>query len=345
MRFDPFCCSSYLTYRYIVEPGRSWADGVAPAFPIVPEKHRSDVSSADEILAALRALVADVVPSETGILLSGGIDSAILAALLPEGTRAYTVRFVAEGAADESPAAATYAAHCRLRHSVVDVTWEDYKRAVPTLMRRKQAPLHAVEVGLYHLARAASADGLSRLIVGNGADSTFGGLDGLLSRDWSFSEFVDRYTFLDPRRVLRQPVLIPEPFERYRRGDGVDVNGFLKVVHGLGIVQAFENGIHAGDCSVIAPYEQLWLSAPLDIQRIRAGESKYLLREVFSRLFPHLPVAPKLAFVRPMGIWMKGWAGPRRPEFLPGLDMAGFSSEQRWLMWCLEQFMDVMEDR
>ena len=343
MRFDPFCCSSYLSYRYIVEPGRSWRDGVTPEFPVVSEKDRYEVGSAAQVLDALRALVADVVPSETGVLLSGGIDSAILAALLPRGTRAYTVRFVAEGATDESEAAARYAEHCGLNHTVVEVTWEDYRAAVPVLMQRKASPLHAVEVGLYHLARAASADGLSKLIVGNGADSTFGGLDKLLSRDWSFDAFVERYTFLDPRRALREPVLIRSPFERYRRGEGIDVNGFLKVIHGLGIVQSFENGIQAGGCAVSAPYEQLWLSEPLDIPRIRAGESKYMLREVFNQLYPHLPVAPKLAFVRPMGVWMKDWRGPSRPEFLPDLDISGFSAEQRWLTWCLEQFMNVTE--
>ena len=58
------------------------------------------------------------------------------------------------------------------------------------------------------------------------------------------------------------------------------MQGFLKVVHGLGIIQMFDNAIEMAGCTTIAPYEDLTLGIPLDIQRIRSGNTKYILRRM-----------------------------------------------------------------
>ena len=84
--------------------------------------------------------------------------------------------------------------------------------------------------------------------------------------------------------------------------------------------------------------------APLDLERVRRGEPKYLLREVFTQLYPGLSVADKVAFARPMDGWMNAWTGPHREEFKPDLDLRRFSGEQKWLLYCLERFLDLMED-
>jgi asparagine synthetase B (glutamine-hydrolysing) len=231
---------------------------------------------------------------------------------------------------------------------VVDVPWGFYEEALPELMRHKRAPLHPVEVGLYAAAKQARADGFDTLVVGIGADSTFGGLDKLLSRDWKFGQFVERYTFLDPSRALREPVDMRHVFEPYRRGaSDIDVQGFLKVVHGLGIVQAFENALEAGGCKMVCPFESIALDAPLDLARIRGGESKYLLRTVFRELFEGVEVPEKIAFARPMDVWLGRWDGPKREEFLPrsGADdwFARLTGEQRWLIYCLERFLNLLD--
>lgn len=344
MTFDPWCLSSYLGLRYVAGEGHEWCAGVAPAPPRVEAGAQVRVTTAAEILEALRAGIAqEYRPREVGILLSGGIDSAILAALMPEGSPAYTIRFDADGAVDEGPAAAEYARHCGLDQRTIRVTWSDHEAQLERLMAHKRSPLHPVEVGLFMAARAAAGDGLTQLVVGNGADSTFGGLDKLLSVDWGFDDFIRRYTFIEPSTALRGPLALLPVFALYRRGDGVDVAGFLKNVHGPGIIQAFDNAISAAGCSSVEPYEQLALGAPLDLERIRRGESKYLLREVFELLYPGWPVPPKIAFARPLDAWLAGWPGPRRAEFLPDLDLSRFSGEQRWLLFCLERFLDMLE--
>jgi len=343
MNFNPFCLSSYLTFRYVVSEEQHWKSGVKPVFPASLRPPKVPVRTTPDIDAYLRnSFTAD---DRTGILLSGGIDSALLASYLPKGSKAYTIRFVAEGAVDESPMAARYAEACGLAHTVVRVYWDDYCKHSRALMEFKQSPIHAIEVALYRAALAAKADGIETLVVGNGADSTFGGMDKLLSRDWTLEEFKQRYTFVPPERVLRQPVSLSAYYEAYDCGDKpYDVQGFLKTVHGIGIIQSFENAIHKTGCQVRAPFEGMYLDAPLDLQRIRSGESKYLLRALFRSRFPRFEVAEKIPFARPMDQWLRGWEGPSRPEFKTDVEWGQFSGDQRWLLHNLEVFLNLFDD-
>ena len=64
--------------------------------------------------------------------------------------------------------------------------------------------------------------------MGNGADSTFGGMDKLLSRDWDYEAFVQRYTFIDPAAVLKKSKN-PEA-----------AKAFLKYLQGADAMKIFE---------------------------------------------------------------------------------------------------------
>jgi len=170
-------------------------------------------------------------------------------------------------------------------------------------------------------------------------------MDKLLSRDWTLEEFTRRYTFVPPEQVLRQPISLSAYYAAYDRGDRpYDVQGFLKTVHGVGIIQSFENAIHMAGCQVRAPFEGMYLDAPLDLQRIRSGESKYLLRELFTSRFPGFGVAEKIPFARPMDQWLRGWGGPARPEFKTEVKWGGFTGDQKWLLYNLEAFLELFDD-
>ena len=340
----PYCLSSFLAFRYVVDPAAEWVPGIKPEYPEVSTQGQIPVETVEEIETQLRAIVARKLSPTTGILLSGGIDSAILAALLPRGTRAYTIKFNADRFLDESIQARAYADRLGLRHTVVAVDWADYAAFAPALMRRKKAPLHAIEVALHKAALAAQADGLDTLIVGNGADSTFGGMDKLLSRDWTLEEFYRRYTFVDPFQALRDPVDLRSVYRPYLKSDGfIDVQRFLKTVHGIGIIQSFECAIHAAGLALLEPFEQLRYVRPLDLARIRSGESKYLLKALFRRLFAGMEPPEKIPFARPMDIWLADWAGPVRPEFKTGVPWDTFTGDQRWLVYALGQFLDLLD--
>ena len=339
-----FCVSSYLAFRYVAKFGIGWREGVVPEFPNTAAQGQFKVKTASDVLNRLQSIVQELPNTDNlGVLLSSGMDSTIIAALMPRGTRAYTIRFIAKGAIDEAPGAVQVAEQLGLQHTVVSVGWDDYDENMDALMKRKKSPLHPAEVGLYMAACAARQDGVTQLVVGNGADSTFGGLDKLLSKDWTFEEFVSRYMFLDPSRAVKHPISMLDIFEPYRTPQGVNVSGFLKSVHGLGVIQMFENAIHSGGCSIVAPFEELSLDVPLDIQRIRSGEPKYILNEVFQTLCPGLEIRTKIPFARPVTQWLSDWQGPKHPAFLDNLSMSNFSGEQKWQLYCLERFLNLVD--
>lgn len=338
MHNKDYCMSHYLAFRYIVNRNMGWSDSLVPEYPENVDEGQIPVKTSDEIRSFIESYVREMNVKDTGILLSGGIDSAIIASYLPKGAKAYTIRFIAKGAVDETILAAQYATYYNLEHIIVDVTWEDYVTYSNVLMKRKKSPLHAVEVALYKAALRAKEDGITHLLLGNGADSTFGGMDKLLSKDWTFDEFVKRYTFIDPQKVLRTPYSVIDQYEPYRLHDKIDVISFLKTLHGIGIIQAFDNAIKAAGCIPIAPYEKMYLDCPLDINRIRQGESKYLLRDIFTQQFKGLTIPNKIPFARPMDVWLKTWKGPDRKEFCIN-NIHDFTGDQKWLLYCLEQFL------
>jgi len=341
--YDDFCSSSCLAFRWVADPSARWRPGLAPAFPDREPGAAIPVGTAEEVEGEIERLVAQQTRgTRAGIFLSAGMDSAILASFLPPGTPAFTIDFSARGAVRESERAAVFAARYGLEHHIVPVSWADYLETMDDLMRRKQAPLHAVEVALFKAARLAASMGVQTLVLGNGADSTFGGLDKLLSRDWTFDDFVKRYTFVDPRTVLATPADIRRIYEPYRNGTAIDYVAFLKEVHGFGVIQAFENAIGAAGCAIAEPFEDLKLSAPLDLARIRSGDSKYIIRELFRKRYPGMEAPDKIPFARPMDEWLAGWGGPRRAEFA-SFDAGRLTGDQKWIVYCLERFMAIME--
>ncbi len=342
--YNDFCISSYLTFRHVVKKNLAWKDNLVPNHLQLDNIGRFKVFDEVDVFKKLRDIVQENTSESTGILLGGGIDSAILAAFLPQGTKAYTIRFRAENVIDESKMAEVYARKCGLKHKIIDVTWDDYLRNMDVLMWNKKSPLHQIEVALFKACSVAIDEGIDTLIAGFGADGRFGGLSKLLSRDWTIDEFTERYSFVDPAIVVKRPVSMRDIYEEFNEGDNINVHRFLEVIYGNDTVYAFLNAFNSAGGSIITPYEDLSLDAPLDINKIRNGENKYILRSVFMRLYPHMDVPEKIAFARPMAQWLKDWEGPTRTEFIDDLNINQFTGEQKWLIYCLERFMNLMEN-
>lgn len=338
-----FCMSSYLAFRYIAAPGVGFSENLVPEYPKKATPDIKGVATANDIECVIQEILAEKLDEHTGILLSGGMDSAIIASYLPAGTKAYSISFEAPNAVDETVMAQKYAEYCDLDFHVVEVTWADYLASAPSLMRSRKAPLHQIEGAVYKAAVTAKADHIDKLLMGNGADYLFGGLTGLLSKDWTFEELVQRYTIIFPEAALRVPVSVRPVYERFRTGpDSIDFFGFLEKIHGIASIPSFSNPLHSAGITEIEPYEHMHMTEPLDIARIRRGESKYLIRELFSRRFPDIVPPDKIPFKRPMEQWLMGWRGPERPEFIAGCTDS-MSGDQKWLIFCLEWFLNLMD--
>ena len=91
------------------------------------------------------------------------------------------------------------------------------------------------------------------------------------------------------------------------------------------------------------PYEKLEMKEPLDLKRIRAGESKYLVRELYRMKYPDLEVPTKIPMPRPVDLIFEKWQGPKRSEFRKDIPMHKLTGNQKWQLWCAEQFLNLYE--
>lgn len=339
------CMSQYLAFRYIEREQDNFFTGLRHKVWHRPSDDMlAVVDSAEDVDNVIRAsLESFYKPGRTAIFLSGGIDSAILASYLPRGTKAYTFRCVADGALDETARAATYAQICGLDHEIIDMRWEDFKKLVPELLKFDGVPFHSIEVQLLKAARHAKAAGFDRLVLGESADGVFGGLSGLLSRDWDFASFMRRYSFVDPARVLKNPKDVSDVYRRYVLSDGnIDVESFIHGVFCLESATSYMHAFNLADVEACMPYGHMRLEHPLDIVRVRNGEPKYILRELFSIRYPGLEIPEKIPMPRATDQWFAEWGGPSRTEFLDGCQN-GLTGDQKWLVWCLEMYLNAYD--
>lgn len=342
----PYCASSYLMYRTIADRSKCFSEKLPPRLYSRkgdPEKIHDSHQLEESLERQVREATKD---GKAALALSGGIDSAILARFMPKGAKAYTFKCIVPGVevTDESGRAALYAKECGLDHEVIEIEWGDVERLAPKLMRRKGAPIHSIEVQIAKASLKAKADGFERLVFGESADANYGGLSNAFSGIWTFGQWVDRYAYVMPYRVLWDWRLVTDPCERFTRSEGfVDVLEFFRNAFFLESMGSYENATSCANIALVAPYANTWLAEPLDYERIRAGENKYLIREIFERLYPGWEVPVKTPMPRPTDEWFSGWSGPARPEFRPNC-VSGMSGDQKWLVWALERFLDIVDE-
>ena len=339
-----FCMSSYLAFRYIEQDGMDFYEGLRHENISSPDSELlTYVRTADDIDVAIQKVFDSLKGEKIGICLSGGMDSAILASYM-RGCDAYTFRFLGgEYQKEELARAEYYAKYYNLNLHYVDINWETVEKYLEPVIREKNAPVHSIEPQLYQAALQAKQDGVTRLIVGESSDLIFGGMDQLLSKDWLFEEFKKRYTFLDPTCVLKDPIDMSYLYERYRQGDKIDLLKFMDNVFSIESSSSYYNAFKAADMPYTDPYALLRMSAPLDLNRVRNGEPKYLIRELMQMKYPEIPVPDKVPMPRPVDEYFKDWCGPKRPEFRRDIDMSQFTGNQKWQMYCLEYFLNMYE--
>ena len=137
-----YCMSSYLAFRYIEADDKDFFPGLHHShIAALPEDQIHMVKTADEIDKVIADQFSALSDAKLGILLSGGMDSAILASYM-RGCDAYTFRFLGGTYQEEElNRAKYYANYYGLRLHYVDIDWEEtVKPYLPPLMRAKAAP-------------------------------------------------------------------------------------------------------------------------------------------------------------------------------------------------------------
>ncbi|CDG83293.1 asparagine synthetase B family protein [Janthinobacterium agaricidamnosum] len=164
-----------------------------------------------EFLAILRSAVEqDSAGAVTGTFLSGGTDSSTLAGMLGQVSgrpaRAYSIGFDAPGY-DEMDYARIAARHFGAEHHERYVTADDVMVAIPRIAAIVDQPFgNASVVPAFYCAQMARADGVTRLLGGDGGDELFGG-----NERYARQAVFERYDKVPA--LLRQAILEPLLFK------------------------------------------------------------------------------------------------------------------------------------
>ncbi len=344
-----YCMSSYLAFRYIEAPDKDFAEGIVHSKDSVFNSgEKIPVYTAQDIAKAYKEAFDEKKDVNLGILLSGGVDSACLAAFMKPGSNAYTFRFLGGNFGDaDMKRAKLYCEKYGLKLHYVDIDWSVVEKNLDVLMERKGAPVHSIEPQIMEGALQAKKDGVEMMVAADGSDLVFGGMDRMLSKDWSFDEWVDFYTFCKPEEILREPVSMNYLYERYRLPDNkIDYLRFIEEVFGYESSGSYCNAFICADMKYQPFYDpsgMVKMAEPLDLNRVRSGESKYLIRELFRMCYPEIPVPEKIPMPRPVDAYFADWKGPVRPEFRDDIDLSKYTGNQKWQMWCLERFLNNIE--
>jgi asparagine synthase (glutamine-hydrolysing) len=197
---DPTAVNLFLRFRYtpspltifqgvrklapgsmlVVENGKCREERWYNFTPVPFEKMPSDRDAKEELFqlyrgAVKRHLLADV---PVGILLSGGLDSGLLLALMNEHGRdwpAYTIGYGKKFADDELVDAAESASLLGARHHQVMLDQESFEKALPNIVRFLEEPVAASSVvPMYFVCQRARQD-VKVVLLGQGPDELFGG--------------------------------------------------------------------------------------------------------------------------------------------------------------------------
>ena len=189
---------------------------------IKPTTDRFEGGLADAVLgykehlqkAVKRQLLADV---PVGVLLSGGIDSAVIAAMARaerDQLDGYTVGFGGQHAECEIEDAKETADVLNMGHHFVTVTPEDLLDSLPRIIRQVEEPLGTTSImPMWYLTEKAKQD-VTVVLTGQGNDEPWGGY-----RRYQVELLLNRFPFLKSA-IMRPASLASEYFhhEAIRRG-------------------------------------------------------------------------------------------------------------------------------
>jgi asparagine synthase (glutamine-hydrolysing) len=197
---DPVALNLFLRFRYTPSPLTIF-QGVrklAPGTVLIAEKggcreerwynytpvpfsdRKEEKQAAGELLELYRGAVKRHLLSDVpvGILLSGGIDSALLLALMNEHGEpwpAYTIGYGETFADDELRDAAETAALLGARHVTVRLDRAEFEKSLPNIVECLEEPIAASSiVPMYFVSQRARQD-VKVALIGQGPDELFGG--------------------------------------------------------------------------------------------------------------------------------------------------------------------------
>lgn len=232
---DPQAIYDYLYFHVIPSPRTIFKDvlrlppghfavfenGVLKVEPYwVPEFTENTKSTFNELRDEFRNLLSNAVASQLdggkpGCFLSGGTDSSTVAGMVEQATgqraATYSIGFEAEGY-DEMEYARLAARHFKTDHHEYYVTPDDLVASIPLVAQHYDQPFgNSSALPAYYCAKMAKADGVTRILAGDGGDELFGG-----NTRYAKQKVFGYYDKVPPfmRNFLLEPLLLGTPLGR-----------------------------------------------------------------------------------------------------------------------------------
>ena len=141
--------------------------------------HRPLAELKNEFLQLVQgAVTTQLDDGPCGCFMSGGTDSSTIAGMVAKTTGAaetYSIGFDAEGY-DEMEYARIAARHFKTNHHEYYIAPDDLVRSIPEVAAHYDQPFgNSSAVPAYYCARMAKADGIAKMLAGDGGDELFGG--------------------------------------------------------------------------------------------------------------------------------------------------------------------------
>ncbi len=134
----------------------------------------------EQVIKRLRESISYRIPKEVnwGVLLSGGLDSSMVAAVAAKQTKepieCFSIGYDGYEKYDERPYAKELAAHIGARHYEYNFTKEDFFHTLDELLEFIDDPIgDPAQIPLYFLIKKAKEQGVKVLLSGDGSDELF----------------------------------------------------------------------------------------------------------------------------------------------------------------------------
>jgi asparagine synthase (glutamine-hydrolysing) len=301
-----------------------------PALPDGPVETISEAAALTRLDHALSSSVALHLRADVpcGLLLSGGIDSASILAVMARHARvhAFTAGFDAAGGSDERNSAAAMARAAGARHEAIEIGAADVWRHLPEIVACMDDPAadYAI-IPLWFLARHASPS-VKVLLSGEGGDELFAGYGRYrhaILPWWRGGRRMRARGIFDGLHVLHDTANWRAGWQAAETAAATSVRCRLQAAQAADIAEWLPNDllIKLDRCLMAHGIEgrtplldQAVADASFrlpDHLKIRGGRGKYLLRAWLARALPAANAhAPKQGFTVPIGPWLAA-AGSR----------------------------------
>jgi hypothetical protein len=303
-----------------------------------------NVTNSEEAIEGLKQIIDqnnNYDPSEIGILISSGIDSASIIKFLPKKSHAFFATYTDFEKDDEINIVKNYCKICDIELHIIYVSWKNYEENMDFLMSVKKSPIHPCEIPVYLCCEKAKNIGIKIIYSGWGCDTYFGGMDKLMSTDLTTKNFKKRYEYC-PR--INKNSHVDKCYEKYIHDDKIDVYAFLADNYHLMTLRSFYYIPEIFGLIHIAPWGYIGLKNGLDFEKIKS-EPKYLVKEVFKKLYLNddINITNKIPFQRPTDIYMKlhydDFEYVKEINKYKDDNSKIFTGQQKWMVYALNRFL------